>query len=150
RPFRTEEGRFNALRRVKRRELCRIGLRDLLGDADLVTTTQELSELADACLAQALAMLTPALVERYGQPRHVSANGRRMSTGFAVIALGKHGGGELNYSSDIDLCFVYEAEGESDGPEVVSSRTYFARVAEQLVRTLTAMTEEGAVYRVDL
>ena len=54
RPFRTEEARLNALRRVKRRELCRIGLRDVLGDADLVTTTQELSELADACLAQAL------------------------------------------------------------------------------------------------
>ena len=52
RPFRTGEARLNALRRVKRRELCRIGLRDLLGDADLVTTTQELSELADACLAQ--------------------------------------------------------------------------------------------------
>jgi glutamate-ammonia-ligase adenylyltransferase len=150
RPFRTEEARLNALRRVKRRELCRIGLRDLLGDADLVTTTQELSDLADACLAQALAMVAPVLVERYGQPRHLSVDRRRTSTGFAVIALGKHGGAELNYSSDIDLCFVYEAEGETDGPEVVSSRTYFARLAEQLVRTLTAMTEEGTVYRVDL
>ena len=69
RPFRTEEARLNALRRVKRRELCRIGLRDLLGDADLVTTTQELSELADACLAQACAMVEPALRERYGRPR---------------------------------------------------------------------------------
>ena len=68
RPFRTEEARLNALRRVKRRELCRIGLRDLLGDADLVTTTQELSELADACLAQALATVEPALHERYGRP----------------------------------------------------------------------------------
>jgi glutamate-ammonia-ligase adenylyltransferase len=150
RPFRTEEARLNALRRVKRRELCRIGLRDLLGDADLVTTTQELSELADACLAQALAMVEPALLERYGRPEHVPADGRRTPTGFAVIALGKHGGSELNYSSDIDLCFVYEAEGETDGPEVASSRTYFARLAEQLVGALTAVTEEGTVYRVDL
>jgi glutamate-ammonia-ligase adenylyltransferase len=150
RPFRTEEARLNALRRVKRRELCRIGLRDLLGDADLVTTTQELSELADACLAQALAIVTPALVERYGAPRHAAGGGRRTPTGFAVIALGKHGGAELNYSSDIDLCFVYEDEGETEGPEVVSNRAYFARLAEHLVRTLTAMTEEGAVYRVDL
>src|SRR5262249_62077632 len=53
-------------------------------------------------------------------------------------------------SSDIDLCFVYDAEGETDGPEVVSNRSYFARLAEHLVRALTAMTEEGAVYRVDL
>ena len=77
-------------------------------------------------------------------------DGQRMPTGFAVIALGKHGGAELNYSSDIDLCFVYEAEGETDGPEVVSNRAFFARVAEQLVGALTAMTEEGTVFRVDL
>ena len=150
RPFRTEEARLNALRRVKRRELCRIGLRDLLGDADLVTTTQELSELADACLAQAIAMVEPALHERYGGPGHVAADGGRVPTGFAVIALGKHGGAELNYSSDIDLCFVYEAEGETDGPEVVSNRAYFARLAEQLIGAMTAMTEEGTVFRVDL
>jgi glutamate-ammonia-ligase adenylyltransferase len=150
RPFRTEEARLNALRRVKRRELCRIGLRDVLGDADLVTTTEELSELADACLAQAWAIVEPALHARYGRPGHGAADGHRAATGFAVIALGKHGGAELNYSSDIDLCFVYEAEGETDGPEVVSSRTYFARLAEQLVGALTAMTEEGTVYRVDL
>jgi glutamate-ammonia-ligase adenylyltransferase len=150
RPFRTDEARLNALRRVKRRELCRIGLRDLLGDADLVTTTQELSELADACLAQARAMVEPALHARYGRPAHVAPDGQRTPTGFAVIALGKHGGAELNYSSDIDLCFVYEDEGETDGPEVVSSRAYFARLSEQLIGALTAMTEEGTVYRVDL
>ena len=69
RPFRTPEARANALRRVKRRELCRIGLRDVLGDADLVTTTQELSELADACLGEAWAIVEPALLERYGPPR---------------------------------------------------------------------------------
>jgi glutamate-ammonia-ligase adenylyltransferase len=150
RPFRTEEARLNALRRVKRRELCRIGLRDVLGDADLVTTTQELSELADACLAQGLLTVEPGLAERYGRPQHTGEHGGPTPTGFAVIALGKHGGGELNYSSDIDLCFVYEAEGETAGPEVVSSRTYFARLGERLIGSLTAMTEEGAAYRVDL
>ncbi len=150
RPFRTDEARLNALRRVKRRELCRIGLRDVLGDADLVTTTQELSDLADACLAQALGAVEPAVRERYGRPEHAGEDGRPVPTGFAVIALGKLGGDELNYSSDIDLTFVYEAEGETSGPEVVSSRTYFARLGERLVGALTAMTEEGTVYRVDL
>jgi glutamate-ammonia-ligase adenylyltransferase len=150
RPFRTEETRLNALRRVKRRELCRIGLRDVLGDADLVTTTQELSELADACLAQVLAIVEPGLRARYGCPHHLDAAGGRVPTAFAIIALGKLGGAELNYASDIDLCFVYEAEGETDGPETVSSRVYFARLAERLVAGLAAMTEEGALYRVDL
>ena len=145
RPFRTAETRANALRRVKRRELCRIGLRDVLGDADLVTTTAELSALADACLAEAWAIVEPGLTARYGQPRHPAG-----PAAFAVIALGKLGGDELNYSSDIDLCFVYEAEGETDGPEPVPNRVYFARAAEALLGLLTAMTEEGAAYRVDL
>ncbi|MBI4012868.1 MAG: bifunctional [glutamate--ammonia ligase]-adenylyl-L-tyrosine phosphorylase/[glutamate--ammonia-ligase] adenylyltransferase [Candidatus Rokubacteria bacterium] len=147
RPFRTEEARANALRRVKRREFCRIGLRDVLGDADLVTTTQELSNLADACLQQAWEIVRPGLIARYGVPRHGDT---RAPTGFAIIALGKLGGAELNYSSDVDLCFVYEAEGETDGPEVVPNRVFFARVAERLLAVLTAMTEEGAVFRVDL
>jgi glutamate-ammonia-ligase adenylyltransferase len=147
RPFRTDEARENALRRVKRRELCRIGLRDVLGDADLVTTTEELANLADACLAQAWEIARAGAIARYGIARHGPA---RTPTSFAVIALGKLGGEELNYSSDIDLCFVYEAEGESDGPEVVPNRIYFARAAERLLAILTTMTEEGAVYRVDL
>ena len=96
------------------------------------------------------AMVEPALHERYGRPTHVGPDGQRTPTGFAVIGMGKLGGAELNYSSDIDLCFVYEDEGETDGPEIVSSRTYFARLAEQLVGALTAMTEEGTVFRVDL
>jgi glutamate-ammonia-ligase adenylyltransferase len=150
RAFQSEEGRANALRRVKRRELCRIGLRDILGDADFVATTQELSDLADACLAQAWAIVQPALIARHGVPRHPQAEGAPGPTGFAIIALGKLGGGELNYSSDIDLCFVYEAEGETDGPDVVPNRVFFARAAEQLLAVLTAMTEEGSLYRVDL
>ncbi|MBI3454458.1 MAG: bifunctional [glutamate--ammonia ligase]-adenylyl-L-tyrosine phosphorylase/[glutamate--ammonia-ligase] adenylyltransferase [Candidatus Rokubacteria bacterium] len=147
RPFRTEEARGRALRRVKRRELCRIGLRDVLGDADLVTTTQELANLADACLAQAWEIVRPGLIARYGVPRH---GPERVPAAFAIIALGKLGGEELNYSSDVDLCFVYEAEGESDGPEGVPNRVFFARAAERLLALLTTMTEEGAVYRVDL
>jgi glutamate-ammonia-ligase adenylyltransferase len=147
RPFRTPAARAGALRRVKRRELCRIGLRDILGDADLVATTQELSDLADACLAQAWAVVEPALHERYGAPGHGDP---RAPTAFAVIALGKHGGEELNYSSDIDLCFVYEAEGQTAGPEVVPNRVYFQHAAKRLLALLTEMTEEGTVYRVDL
>ena len=150
RPFRTPEARANALRRVKRRELCRIGLRDVLGDADLITTTQELSELADACLDEAWAIVRPGLVERYGQPRHVAPGGGARDTAFAIIALGKLGGHELNYSSDIDLCFVYEAEGQTEGPESLTNRAYFARAAEALLSLLTTVTEEGLAYRVDL
>lgn len=150
RPFQTLEGRANALRRVQRRELCRIGLRDALGDADFVATTQELSNLADACIAQAWALVAPGLRARHGVPRHPGPDGTLRETGFAVIALGKLGGEELNYASDVDLCFVYEAEGATDGPEPVSNRVFFARAVERLVAVLSEATEEGWVYRVDL
>ncbi len=169
RPFRSEEARANALRRVKRRELIRIAARDILGDADLTATTQELSNLADACVAEAWDIARPGLIARYGVPYHArpplrekegrpphptrspgGGEGETIPTGFAVIALGKLGGEELNYSSDIDLCFVYEAEGETDGPERVPNRVFFARAAEQLLAVLATMSEEGAVYRVDL
>ncbi len=148
-PFATAEARANALRRVKQRELLRIGLRDILGDADLATTVEELSSLADAVLGQAWALVRGELEARHGRPHH-EAGGRRVPTAFSIIALGKLGGEELNYSSDIDLCFVYEAEGETDGPEPLPNRVFFARAAERLLDLLTAMTEEGYVYRVDL
>ncbi len=95
RPFRTEEARANALRRVKRREFCRIGLRDMLGDADLVTTTQELSNLADACLQQAWEIVRPGLIERYGVPRHHPTGGGVPTTDspgrLGPVALGASG-----------------------------------------------------------
>ena len=78
-------------------------------------------------------MVEPALHERYGAAGPRRGGGGRVPTGFAVIGMGKLGGAELNYSSDIDLCFVYGDEGETDGPEVVSNRAYFARLAEQLI-----------------
>ena len=95
------EARMNALRRFKYRHLLRIGCRDLLGDADLAVTTEELSHLADACLGGGLAMgggrsLTGAL-------RRAARRRRDADDGLAVIGMGKLGGDELNYSSDIDL-----------------------------------------------
>ena len=94
-----------------------------------MATTQELSELADARLAQALLTRRRPLQERYGRPQHAGEDGHRTPTGFAVIALGKHGGAELNYSSDIDLS---STRRRPTAREVVSSRTYFARLGERL------------------
>ncbi|MBI2462464.1 MAG: bifunctional [glutamate--ammonia ligase]-adenylyl-L-tyrosine phosphorylase/[glutamate--ammonia-ligase] adenylyltransferase, partial [Candidatus Rokubacteria bacterium] len=148
-PFATAEARANALRRVKKRELLRIGLRDILGDADLATTVKELSNLADAVLAEAWGLVRAELEAVHGRPHH-EGGGPRLPTAFSIIALGKLGGEELNYSSDIDLCFVYEAEGRTDGPAPLPNRLFFARAAERLLDLLTRMTEEGYVYRVDL
>ena len=148
RPFTTREARINALRRFKYRQLLRIGARDLLGDADLSVTTEELSRLADACLAQALQDAEAAARERHGAP--LDAGGGE--TGLAIIGMGKLGGEELNYSSDIDLMFVYGRDGETaggaDGP--LPNGEYFARVCRDVVAMLEAVTEEGYAFRVDL
>src|SRR5439155_1173037 len=110
-PFETREARMKGLRRFKYRHLLRIGARDLLGDADLDVTTEELAHLADVCLAEALAFAEAAARVEYGAP--LGAPGTE--TGVAVIAMGKLGGEELNYSSDIDLMFAYGADGETAG-----------------------------------
>jgi [glutamine synthetase] adenylyltransferase / [glutamine synthetase]-adenylyl-L-tyrosine phosphorylase len=148
RPFAGRDARMNALRRFKYRQLLRIGARDLLGDADMSATTEELSRLADACLAAAWADADTDARTRFGTP--LDADGRE--TGLAVIGMGKLGGEELNYSSDIDLMFVYGAEGDTaGGPEGrIANGEYFARVCRDIVTFIEAVTDEGYAFRVDL
>jgi glutamate-ammonia-ligase adenylyltransferase len=147
-PFATRAARMNGLRRFKYRQLLRIASRDLLGDADLTVTTEELSHLADVCLAEAWRMSEAAAREMYGPPLDADGN----ETGLAVLAMGKLGGGELNYSSDIDLMFVYGADGETAGGRGgrLPNGDYFARVCRDLVDIIEAVTEEGYAFRVDL
>jgi len=141
------EERAAGLTRYKRREYLRIVMRDLLGEASLAETTAELSSLADAILAQAHAWAWNDLAERFGTPRDEAGAGAEM----AVLGLGKLGGEELNYSSDIDLMFVYSADGETaGGGQVTSNREFFGRLAQRLIRYVSVATAEGLAYRVDL
>ena len=146
--FEAREARLNALRRFKYRHLLRIGARDLLGDADLAGTTEELSHLADACIAQALAEAAATAREAYGAPVGPAGS----ETGVAVVAMGKLGGEELNYSSDVDLMFVYGEDGETAGGRAgrVANGEYFSRVCREVVSVLEEITDEGYVFRVDL
>jgi glutamate-ammonia-ligase adenylyltransferase len=148
RPFTTREARTNALRRFKYRQLLRIGARDLLGDADVSVTTEELSHLADACLAAAAADAEADARGRFGVPEDIEGRPARL----VVVGMGKLGGEELNYSSDIDLMFVYGAEGQTaGGPEGrLDNGEYFARVCRDLVARIEDVTDEGYAFRVDL
>ena len=118
-----EEGRRAGLRRFKRRELLRVGARDLVGGASLMSVGRELAHLADACVDAALRSLEPSLP-------------------FAVIGLGRLGGCELSYASDIDIIFVY------DGASATAFDTA-ERLATRLVRAIGETTQEGATFRVD-
>jgi glutamate-ammonia-ligase adenylyltransferase len=147
-PFATAESRLNALRRFKYRHLLRIGARDLLGDADLVATTEDLSRLADACLDAAWRDADRAARAQYGAPPGPDG----AETGVAVIGMGKLGGEELNYSSDIDLLFVYGEDGETVGGPAgrLANGDYFARVCRDIAAALADVTDEGYAFRVDL
>lgn len=134
------------LARFRRQHMLRILLRDLLKLASLPVLTGELTALADALLDAAYWRISEHLQVVHGTP--YGSLGEQAT--FAAIALGKMGGEELNYSSDIDLMFLYSANGETRGPRSISNKEFFGRVAHQLTELLSTPTPEGRCYRVDL
>jgi glutamate-ammonia-ligase adenylyltransferase len=132
--------------RFRRQQILRILIRDVLGFGTLSDVTAELSALADAIVETAYDGIHGDLVSRYGHPR--SDQGEPAH--FAVIALGKLGGEELNYSSDIDLMFLYSSNGTTDGAASITNKEFFKRAANELTALLSAYTPEGMCYRVDL
>src|SRR5882724_5256614 len=137
------------LARFKRREYVRIMLRDVLGIAPLAETTAEISALADGLIEEALRESETVMRRRFGEALRRDAQGRTVPTPFAVVSLGKLGGNELNYSSDVDLLFLY---GDGDEPEsaTISNKEYFVRLAQLLSATLSHITAEGRIFRIDL
>jgi len=135
-----------AFARFRRQQILRILIRDVLGFGALSDVTAELSALADAIVETAYERIHRDLVSRYGHPRAESGGPAH----FAVIALGKLGGEELNYSSDIDLMFLYSANGVTDGAASLTNKEFFKRAANELTALLSAYTPEGMCYRVDL
>jgi glutamate-ammonia-ligase adenylyltransferase len=129
----------------RRQQILRILIRDLLGLATLAETTEELSNLADALLDVTYRRIRENLERRHGVPMFEGK-----PCGFSVIALGKLGGRELNYSSDIDLMFVYSGNGQTDGEDTIFNKEFFKKVANQYTALLSAYSAEGLCYRVDL
>ena len=149
---------FHVLRLFRKQEMLRIGLRDLLNRADLQETVADLSLLAEVCLQEAYAWADAGLFKRYGRPIHENPDGSMAPSGFAVIAMGKLGGMELNFSSDVDLMYVYTADGETEGvlsaanarTNRISNHQYFIKLAEKLSAAIGEKTGDGFVFRVDM
>ncbi|MDB6083038.1 MAG: glutamine synthetase adenylyltransferase, partial [Gammaproteobacteria bacterium] len=133
------------LREWRRREMMRIAWRDIAGRASVTDTLRDLSDLADACIRAAGAAAQRHLDAPFGRPR----NGEGAEVALIVVAMGKLGGRELNFSSDIDLVFLYAEAGETDGARRVDNSEYFNRLGRELIRLLDARTEDGFVFRVD-
>ncbi len=135
------------LRRVRAREVVRIALRDLRR-ARVKEVTGELSALATACLDAAIRFHDRRLRARHGPPAGLEA--REPGAGFCALAMGKLGARELNFSSDVDLVYVYERDGETAGAKPVTHFAYYAKLAEHVTESIARPTEDGFVFRVDL
>ncbi len=146
------------LRSFKKREYIRIGLRDLLGKAKFQETGSDLSNLADVCLQVAYEYADKLNKKKYGTPVYQDAEGNWNESEFAILGMGKLGGGELNYSSDIDLIYIYTSsrgetrlEGTQTGSIIrLTNHEYFTKLALLVTRTINEITPEGNVFRVDL
>ena len=157
--FREEFARFRArsggadlsqtMSRFRKREYVRILLRDVLRIARIGEVTEEISALSDALLQEAVTAVNSQLAHRHGAPRWVDGHGRYGESRFAVVSLGKLGGNELNYSSDVDLMFLYDG-GEAPPSARFSNREYFIELAQETTDLLSRPTLEGQVFRIDL
>ncbi len=133
------------LRQLRNKELLRILWRSISDMDDVDQSLQSLSFLADTLIITSTRFAESALKSRFGTPRN--AVGEEVS--LITLAMGKLGGRELNFSSDVDLVFLYTDEGETDGTRALSAHEYFVRLTRRIVNILDEVTEDGFVYRVD-
>ncbi|MEE9550081.1 MAG: bifunctional [glutamate--ammonia ligase]-adenylyl-L-tyrosine phosphorylase/[glutamate--ammonia-ligase] adenylyltransferase [Candidatus Binatia bacterium] len=139
------EDKLNSLRRFRAEEFIRIGLHDIGGELGLEDVIAQLSDLADACLEGALRLSFQEMDRSYG----------RMSGGrFAILGMGKLGGSEIDYNSDLDLIFIYDAPEESQSEGAASNhleaQEYYVRLGQKLLTFLSAPLAEGIVYKIDM
>ena len=136
----------SALRVTRQLVLERLAVLDIEQAASLQDVTATMTTLAETSLEFALAQALADADARHGAP--LGAQGHRID--FWIVGMGKLGARELNVSSDIDLIYVYEEAGQTEGPEPVSAHEYFSRVARSLYALIGDSTDEGFVFRVDL
>jgi glutamate-ammonia-ligase adenylyltransferase len=135
-----------ALRRQREREMIRIAWRDLSGWAPLTETLADTSAFADAAIAAAVDQAMRELIGTYGEPRSLAGEPQE----FIVLGMGKLGGGELNFSSDIDLIFVFPEKGATAGQRSIDNEDFFTRLGRLVIRLLGERTADGFVFRVDM
>jgi len=143
----TESGAFDRiLRRYKEEEYLRIGSRDLTGQADTREVMAELSDLAAASIRAAVNFHFQRLTQRHGVPEGIDKD-----YGFVVLGMGKISGRELNFSSDVDLMYLRgPEEGRTRGPDSLTVAVFYEKLAGAVTRSLSEITEDGFVFRVDL
>lgn len=162
---------FKRIREFKQRQMLRIAARDLAHLSNVSEIVLEISDVADVCMESIWEICRQQLVERYGTPYSEDAEGRWYPTSSCVLGMGKLGGQELNYSSDVDVLFVYADEGAvfkvpplqraesnkrrksatSNSPQpALKNHQFFNRLAEAFIAEIGRITADGMLYRIDL
>ncbi|MBI5827446.1 MAG: bifunctional [glutamate--ammonia ligase]-adenylyl-L-tyrosine phosphorylase/[glutamate--ammonia-ligase] adenylyltransferase [Deltaproteobacteria bacterium] len=150
------EGICKGLRVYKQKEYLRIGARDLLRVAPVEETTRELSDLAAASLDCAVEFSLSELKKGYGRPICSGEDESVKEAEFTVIGMGKLGGRELNFSSDIDIIYIYSSDkGETEGvagseASRISLHAFFVKLSTMVNKLIGSRTEDGMVFRIDL
>lgn len=141
------ESRLDVLRRYRNEEFLRIGMNDIHGQLKQGSIAQQLTSLAETSLAAAYEIAKDELA-RFGSPCY-QEDGENRAAGMAIIAMGKLGGRELNYHSDLDIIFVYDKQGLTSGNKQITNHEYFAKLAQKLILVLSTLTREGYAYKLD-
>ena len=138
---------LRTFRRFRQKHQLRIGVNDVIRDRSLEEITKDLSNVAEASVEVALETTLHKLTERFGKPMTLD----REPSKSVILAFGKLGGEELNYSSDIDLMYLFDEEGMTEGRRsTLSNDEFYARVMSEVIRLLSSHTDRGQAYRVDL
>ena len=140
------EEKLRELVRFQKQELVRIGMKELSGKLDIRQLEEELSLLAELILEQAYKISWEEVSKKYGIPAP-DQKGER--AGMLILALGKLGGKEMSWGSDLDLIFIFQGSGRTQGKEPVEVREFFIRLAQKIISTLQSPTPEGYLYKID-
>lgn len=138
---------YESIQRFKNGEILRIGLRDILSLADIAEVTRELSSVAEAVLGRMYEQCLAEQIERYGAPRDASGHPATM----VILGLGKFGGHEINYASDLDVVFVYSGDGQTSGGSAapISTQQFFNMLAAQVMKKMAELNPYGYLYKMD-
>jgi [glutamine synthetase] adenylyltransferase / [glutamine synthetase]-adenylyl-L-tyrosine phosphorylase len=133
----------------------RVGVRDILGKEDLRDTHRALSDIAEVCLQQIALREYDSLVEKYGRPLTKGEHDDKSECGWAIVALGKLGGREPNYHSDLDVVFLFDADGQTEHDkrarrnDVTSNQHFFSQLGQRIIKVVTHIGPHGRLYEID-
>ncbi len=133
----------------------RVGVRDILGKDDLRDCHRALSDVAEVCLQQIAQREYAAMVHRYGVPMIAQQDGSKQACGWVIVAMGKLGGREPNYHSDLDVVFLFDADGHTEQQrrarrgDGTTNQHFFSQLGQRIIKQVTNMGPQGRLYELD-